>query len=101
MSSSKASFMSSSRQTTCGTPLYMSPEGVRNHQAPNRNYAANPTAAGGEGEGPGMPVDWWMLGVLSYEMMYGKTPFTGQDMEHLMEDIMGSQLEFPAEQVSE
>ncbi|KAH9312935.1 hypothetical protein KI387_027970, partial [Taxus chinensis] len=32
-----------------------------------------------EGKHHGSPVDWWALGVLLYELLYGRTPFVGED----------------------
>lgn len=40
----------------CGTPEYMSPEVIK-------------------GQGCDMTTDWWALGTLVYEMMFGLPPF--------------------------
>jgi hypothetical protein len=43
-------------QSLCGTPEYNAPEQVRK-------------------SGHGLPVDWWALGILTFELLYAKTPF--------------------------
>lgn len=40
-------------------------------------------------------VDWWSLGVLLYQFMYGLTPFEGQDMDHTFENIKSGKVKFP------
>lgn len=49
------------------------------------------------GEGHGSAVDWWTLGVLIYELLYGTTPFKGLDEERTLANILARGLEFPKE----
>jgi serine/threonine protein kinase len=101
------------RETVCGTPLYMSPEGVRNHQRallangagapPPPSHGRGPSDAAAvapedEGEDsllPGFANDWWMLGVLTYELLVGERPFGGAGMESLHQSILTQPLRFP------
>ena len=46
--------------TLCGTPDYISPE-MLNHK------------------GHTVTVDWWCVGILTYECLYGTTPFADAD----------------------
>jgi len=45
-----------SRKSLCGTPIYISPQIVKNESYDNK-------------------VDIWSLGVLTYELIFGRTPF--------------------------
>ncbi|KAI8635967.1 kinase-like domain-containing protein [Parasitella parasitica] len=40
-------------------------------------------------------VDWWTLGILIYEMLYGTTPFKGPNRNETFHHIMNSEISFP------
>lgn len=40
-------------------------------------------------------MDWWGLGVVTYEMMCGRLPFYNQDHEKLFELILMEEIKFP------
>nr|AML76573.1 putative LOV domain-containing protein [Posidonia australis] len=40
-------------------------------------------------------VDWWALGILLYEMMYGHTPFRGKNRQRTFTNILEKGLTFP------
>lgn len=52
-----------------GTEEYVSPEMVR-------------------GGTHGFAIDWWALGILAYEMLYGKTPFKGKNKKETYYNIL-------------
>ena len=59
-----------------GTPEYMAPEVLK-------------------GEDYGFGVDWWSLGVVIYDMMLGKPPFTGNSHKAILDKIMKNKLKIP------
>nr|AHZ63878.1 phototropin [Selaginella kraussiana] len=48
-----------------------------------------------KGSGHGSAVDWWALGILLYEMLYGRTPFRGKNRQRTFENVLTKELVFP------
>ena len=65
---------------TSGTPGYMSPEVIVGH---NHNQV----------------VDYFALGVLTYEFMMGKRPYTGKNRREIKEKIIATQFIIPNEKI--
>ncbi|XVE59157.1 hypothetical protein DITRI_Ditri05aG0023100 [Diplodiscus trichospermus] len=47
------------------------------------------------GAGHTSAVDWWALGILLYEMLYGYTPFRGKTRQKTFANILQKELKFP------
>nr|AML76855.1 putative LOV domain-containing protein [Batis maritima] len=47
------------------------------------------------GEGHTSAIDWWALGILLYEMLYGRTPFRGKNRQKTFANILHKDLTFP------
>jgi serine/threonine-protein kinase OXI1 len=50
------------------------------------------------GRGHDFTVDWWGLGVVLYEMLYGRTPFRGQSRRETFYRVLTKQPELVGEQ---
>ncbi len=60
-----------------GTPLYTAPEVLARQEFSNS-------------------CDVWSMGVVFYEMLHGRAPWTGSDIENLYHNIKNFKLEFKA-----
>lgn len=48
-----------------------------------------------KGNGHTSAVDWWTLGILIYEMLYGTTPFKGKHRNATFANILRDDVPFP------
>ncbi|KXN74021.1 Pkinase-domain-containing protein [Conidiobolus coronatus NRRL 28638] len=48
-----------------------------------------------KGTGHTSAVDWWTLGILLYEMLYGTTPFKGSNRNSTFSKILKTEVQFP------
>lgn len=48
------------------------------------------------GTGHSSAVDWWALGILLYELLYGHTPFRGKNRQNTFAKILHKDLTFPS-----
>lgn len=63
-----------------GTEEYIAPEVIR-------------------GKGHTVAVDWWTLGILIFEMLFGTTPFKGANRNQTFSNILKSDVTFPDTQI--
>lgn len=49
-----------------------------------------------KGAGHSSAIDWWALGILLYELLYGRTPFRGKNRQKTFANILYKDLTFPS-----
>ncbi|CDH57802.1 camp-dependent protein kinase [Lichtheimia corymbifera JMRC:FSU:9682] len=64
------------RWSKAGSLAYMAPETLD-----KRGYSTS--------------VDWWSLGIMAYELLFGKRPFAGSTSDDVVEAILNDPLTFP------
>ena len=65
------------KETVIGTPFWMSPEVISNSKY-------------------GPKTDIWSLGVILYELVFGRLPWDGKDEKALLTNILSQKLKFPS-----
>ena len=68
-------------ETFCGTPEYMAPEILGRIVKKSTKH--------------GLAVDWWAVGILTYEMMIGHTPFYQKKHHDIWKLIRTSEPKYP------
>ncbi|OWM68855.1 hypothetical protein CDL15_Pgr025042 [Punica granatum] len=75
------------------TPIFMAePMRASNSFVGTEEYIAPEIVTGA---GHTSAVDWWALGILLYEMLYGYTPFRGKTRQKTFANILHKDLKFP------
>ncbi|KAF7084794.1 hypothetical protein CFC21_088325 [Triticum aestivum] len=99
-SSSSSSTTSRAASPASSSSCCSSP-GARTNPAKSNSFVGTeyyvaPEVVAGSG-GHDYAVDWWGLGVVLYEMLYGRTPFRGRSRRETFQRVLTAQPELPGE----
>ncbi|XP_057971994.1 phototropin-2 isoform X2 [Malania oleifera] len=100
------SFMTSCKPQVIKHPI---PKNRRSRSQPPPTFVAEPATEANSfvgteeyiapeiitGAGHSSAVDWWALGILLFEMLYGRTPFRGKNRQKTFANILHKDLTFP------
>nr|AML78892.1 putative LOV domain-containing protein [Osmunda sp. BC-2016] len=82
-----------SKQKNVQPPVFMAePVAACNSFVGTEEYIAPEVISGA---GHSSSVDWWAVGILLYEMLYGRTPFRGKTRQKTFANILHKDLTFP------
>ncbi|CAM0152363.1 unnamed protein product [Urochloa decumbens] len=82
------------RRKSRGSPIFFAePMRASNSFVGTEEYIAPEIITGA---GHTSAVDWWALGILLYEMLYGYTPFRGKTRQRTFANILHRDIRFPA-----
>lgn len=73
----RVAFTGERKRTVCGTPNYIAPEILNNHN------------------GHSYEVDVWSIGIIFYTLMFGRPPYESKDVKMTYKNIVNNQYSFP------
>ncbi|XP_025822698.1 phototropin-1A isoform X6 [Panicum hallii] len=81
------------RRKSMGSPIFFAePMRASNSFVGTEEYIAPEIITGA---GHTSAVDWWALGILLYEMLYGYTPFRGKTRQRTFANVLHKDIRFP------